>query len=480
MSTARLHWKVLLAAIGLGMFGLAAYNYVCCYCCAPIRLTLSGGNVCPLRSEMAKRICGEVRNEGIELAAVADTNSETICRDVDGHRLDLGLVLGGFAGDQYRNVRQVATLGVEPLHLLVRRDKLTSDRPSLEVLRGMRVSLGEQGTNGAKLASDLLRLAGFTPATAQIAGDFQAVFTRESETIAQLRTWKRAAAPVREVLAERLPDAFFIVDSLPSPLADELVKTAGYRLLPLPYATALRLNNRRDEAHIAGDLESSRIEAATIPAYTYGIVPAAPTEDCSTIGLRLLLVAHKDVSATSVVRLLRALDKGLAQRYHVDLDAISVNSEFAIHPGAAAFAKDRRPLSLGQMLEPLTNFLSVIGAGAAGGLALWGFVRGLMAVHPDVHLRQIDRIERLLSGSEHDESAPTVPREFIDYLEGRLAQIKQTAIEDYSSGRLQGEDALMSILTITADTRHLLMQRRKQLCQEITIPARSSRYIEAA
>ena len=38
----------------------------------------------------------------------------------------------------------------------------------------------------------------------------------------------------------------------------------------------------------------------------------------------------------------------------------------------------------------------------------------------------------------------------------------------------------MSILTLTADTRHLLVQRRKQLCQEITMPARPSRLSDAA
>ena len=284
--------------------------------------------------------------------------------------------------------------------------------------------LGEEGTNGAKLAVDLLRFAGLQPATANGTGDFEATYTREAETIAQLKTWKRAAAPVRAVLAERLPDAFFVVESLPSPLVDELVKTAGYQFVPLPYATALHLNNRRDDAHLEGRLESNRIEPVTIPAFTYGIAPASPPQDCQTFGLRLLLIAHKDVPHTAVVRLLRALDKGLAQRYHVDLDAVGVTSEFPIHPGAAAFAKDRRPLSLSQMLEPLTNFLSVIGAGAAGGLALWGFLRGLMAVHPDVHLRQIDRIERLLSGSEHDDSAPT-PAPRIHRLPRRPARANQ-------------------------------------------------------
>jgi hypothetical protein len=179
--------------------------------------------------------------------------------------------------------------------------------------------------------------------------------------------------------------------------------------------------------------------------------------------------------------LLRALDNGAAQRYHIELDAGDEASEFPLHPGAIAFAQGRRPLSVSQMLEPLTNFLSVLGAGAAGGLALWGFLRGLRAVHPDVHLRQIDRIERLLQGSELDDSAPTLPLDFINYLEGRLAQIKQAAIDDYGRGRLQGNDALMSILTLVADTRHLLVQRRKQVCVlEAAVPVRSNRLAEAA
>ncbi len=480
MSSTRLRWKFFLAVAGLAMLGLASYNYVACYCRAPIHLTLSGGNVCPLRSEMARRICGEVRNEGIALDAAPGTNSEAICAAVNARQLDLGLVLGGFPADAHPNVRQVATLGVEPLQLLVRSELLQSSLPSLELLRGRRVSLGERGSNGALLAADLLRFAGLRATTAEDAGDFEPDYTREGEMVAQLRTWKRAAPPVRAVLAERLPDAVFLVDGLPSALVDELVKTAGYQLVPLPYATALHLDNRRDHGDHERRLESSRVEPITIPVYTYGIQPAAPPQDCPTIGLRLLLVTHKDTSATAIVRLLRALDKGAAQRYRVDLDAGNVNSEFPLHPGADAFAKDRRPVSVSQMLEPLTNFLSVIGAGAAGGLALWGFLRGLRAVNPDIHLRQIDRIERLLSGSELDESAPTLPRDFIIFLEARLAQIKQAAIEDYADGRFTGDDALVSILTLIADTRHLLVERRKQLGKENSVPARSSRLADAA
>jgi TRAP-type uncharacterized transport system substrate-binding protein len=479
MSKSRLSWKIFLAVCGVLMVSLAGYNYLACYCSRPVRLTISGGNVCPLRSEMAKRICGEVGYEGIQLEAVFDTTSEKIYADVNAHHLDLGLVLGGFSKDDFPNVRQVAALGVEPLHLLVR-PALAAEMQSLGGLRGKRIALGQKGSNGSLLAVELLEFAGMRASTVSEVHDYEPVYTNEAEMIAQLETWSRAAAPVRAVLAERMPDAVFIVDSLPSLLVDQLVKTAGYRLVPLPYATALHLDNRRDHGHEGIRLESSRLESCVIPAFTYGIEPASPPQDCPTIGLRLLLVANKNVQSTSLLRLLRAFDEGAAQRYHIDLDAGNVNAEFPLHPGAVAFAQGRRPMSISQFLEPLTNVLSVLGAGAAGALAFWGFLRGLRAVGPDVHLRQIDRIERLLSGSEFDESAPKLPVEFINYLETRLAQVKQAAIDDYARGRMESDEALVGILTLIADTRHLLVQRRKQVCQEMKLPNRTSRFLDAA
>ena len=147
----------------------------------------------------------------------------------------------------------------------------------------------------------------------------------------------------------------------------------------------------------------------------------------------------------------------------VSLDVTNPNPEFPVHSGSEAFLRARRPIDLGEILGPTTDALSVFGATVAGCLAMWGFIRGLRAIHPDVHLRQIDRIERLLQGNELDESAPTLPREFLEYLEGRLSQIKQTAIEDYANGRLDGDEALVGILTLVADTRHLLAQRRTLL-----------------
>jgi hypothetical protein len=95
-----------------------------------VHLKLSGGNVCPLRSEMAQHICREVHDAGVVLQCATGTNSESICSAVDKGELDLGLVLGGFPKGRHPNVRQVAAFGVDPLHLLVRRDLIQVGPPS--------------------------------------------------------------------------------------------------------------------------------------------------------------------------------------------------------------------------------------------------------------------------------------------------------------------------------------------------------------
>ena len=481
MSSKRWRLKIAVGILGVLLVGWAGVNYVRMYCCAPIYLRLSGGEVCPLRSRMAKNICGEVRDAGVTLECVRGTNSESICSAVDKGDLDLGLVLGGCAPDSYPNVRQVAAFGVDPLHLLVRRELLNSGPPTLELLRGRRVSLGETGTNGAALAESLMCFAGLKPAAADRPGDFQAEHLRDRDLHLMLASIRRASPENRASFAAILPDAVFQVDTLPSPVVDELVRVAGYQLMPLPYATALHLDNRRDHGRAQGQLENDRLESVTIPAYAYGINPAVPAANCETVGLQLLLVANKDTSPTAVLRILRALDSEVAERYHLNLDIANQNYEFPLHPGANAFAKGRKPLMVGELLEPVSTFFSVAGAAGAGALAIWGFLRGLRAVHPDVHLRQIDRIERLLRGEEHDDAAPALPRDLVDYLETRLAVVKQTAIDDYSHHRITREEAVVSILTMVADTRQLLVQRRRQLDrEEECAPMRPNRLADAA
>lgn len=463
MRAARWRLRIVAGTIGLLLVGLAVFNYVRVYCCAPIHLTLSGSDACPLRSQMARTICGEVHDAGISLEAVAGSSSEAICASINKGDLDLGVVLGGFPQGEYKNVRQIASFGVDPLHLLVRRELLTLGPPTLEMLRGKRVSLGESGTNGALLAESLVRFAGLRPSSEQRSGDFRAEHMRETELHMALQAVRRASPASKASFMAILPDAVFVVDTIPAPIVDELVTIGGYQLIPLPFSTALHLDSRRDRGRTRNLLENSRLESVAIPAYTYGVNPAVPPASCETVGLRLLLIGNKHVSSSAIFRLLRTLDGEVASRFHINLTVADQDCEFPLHSGAAAFAKGRKPMIVGELIEPVQNFFSVAGAAAAGAFGVWGFFRGLRAVHPDVYLRKIARIERLARGDEQDVQAPALPRDFIDYLEAQLAVVKQAAIDDYAHRRLVGDEALVGILTLIADTRHLLAQRHHEL-----------------
>jgi hypothetical protein len=347
---------------------------------------------------------------------------------------------------------------------LVRRELASaSEGSSLEMLRGQRVSLGEAGSNGCRLAIDLLRLAGLEAGSATTPADFESDYATEHQLHDQAAEWRAASVGERLKLEKQLPDAVFIVDSLPSDLVDELVRQCDYQLVSLPFATALHLDSRRRHGAEAGGLRNDRVEKVVIPAFSYGIHPAMPAADCETIGLRLLLVANEATPSDALRDALRSFNDAVARHAQIKLDVTNANPEFPVHPGAEAFLRARRPINLDEILGPTTDALSVFGATIAGSLAIWGFVRGLRAVPPDVHMRQVQRVERLLHGNELDEAAPTLPREFLDYLESRLAQVKQAAIEDYTAGKMQGDEALVGILTLVADTRHLLAMRRKQL-----------------
>lgn len=465
MGNSQRWWTIGGGLLGVTLLTVAAYNYCRCYCGAAVRLSLSGGNVCPLRTEMAGRIAASISGN-VEVTVCSGTNSEQICAAVNDGELDMGLILGGLPTAAYGNVRQVAALGVEPLHLLVRRELLEANpAPSLEILRGLRVSIGEPGANGTRLAEDLLQLAGLMSDSSDPSSKFIAEHLAEPALLNQIVAWRDAPSSEKEALRKRLPDAAFVVDSMPSEVVDQLIRDGDYGLMPLPFATALHIDSRRNHSGERVHLRNDRVEAVTIPAFAYGIEPAAPAQNCETIGLRLLLVANKNVSSDALFDALSAMSDAVAAHTQVNLDATNANPEFPVHPGSEAFLRARRPLNVDEILGPTTDALSVVGASIAGCLAMWSFVRGLRAVQPDVHLRQIDRIERLLQGNELDESAPTLPREFLEYLESRLSQIKQAAIEDYANGRLDGDEALVGILTLVADTRHLLAQRRKQLSE---------------
>src|SRR5262249_50046707 len=160
------------------------------------------------------------------------------------------------------HVREVAPLYVEALHLLVKEEIADAVARSFGALRGRVVGMAPEGSTSAGLAMAVLEFAGVP-----VAGAGGAAGSRPRPLGVGARA---ASAPADD---SAFPDTIIHLATVPSKVALQLIHRAGYRLVPVPFAEAFRLNAiLSDDA--AGNIERRHVSDAVIPAFTYGTEPA--------------------------------------------------------------------------------------------------------------------------------------------------------------------------------------------------------------
>jgi TRAP-type uncharacterized transport system substrate-binding protein len=262
-------------------------------------LSMTAGQYRTTRNPLARALQDAGNAFGIKLEIRQGAGSEDTLDGVNAGKVDLALVQGGLHVDGRPNVRQVATLNIEPLHFLVKKELLERVSTNFAALEGKTVNLGTIGSGTNSLATEALAFAGLHPQNLGGKGGFLAMNLSNAELLAE----KDRA---------RLPDAILLVSSLPSEMTKHLVCERDYRLVPMSFGEAFSLDGlRADDGH-APAAEGSRIvrgrvQAVVIPAFTYQVEPPVPATALPTLGTRLLLVAHKDVNAGAVQRLVDAV-----------------------------------------------------------------------------------------------------------------------------------------------------------------------------
>ena len=123
-------------------------------------LTLTAGSLEGTRALLAEAIVEQAKSRGIILRLVETRGSEEALERLDSGGCDLALVQGGLKPRGRRDVRQVAALHVEPLHLLVKPEMAPGINGRLQSLKGRRINLGEPGSGTYCLASAALAFAG--------------------------------------------------------------------------------------------------------------------------------------------------------------------------------------------------------------------------------------------------------------------------------------------------------------------------------
>lgn len=413
-------------------------------------------DIVPTPAMMARRIAANAGRHGltVEFESRPVTSIEALDLIDRPNPIDVALVPGGVTERDYPEVRQVAELAIDPMHLLVRPELAARGLPGL---RGKRVNLGAPRSATNALARDLLSFAGLNPprpgSGSGAGGDYIAETRAPAELERDLARIRGLAGEDRGRAIAALPDAVFLLAPLPASLPRELADAAGYRLVPLAFADAYCLD-RLNPASL-GDVTINRsiFEPYEIPAYTYGIDPAVPAAPCRTVATRLILIAYAPTDPEAVSRLLETVyDTNLAglldARPLRDLSPI-----FPLHRGAEVYMRRNEPFFTPELISNVGKLAGGLGAFASGMVAFYGFLRLRQLRRFESYYHELRRLELVARGQEEDPRAPMDLPARRAYLEGRLLDLKSQALRDFAEGGLKGEGLMSGIVSLVNDTR---------------------------
>ncbi|HKI32933.1 MAG TPA: hypothetical protein VKA46_13860 [Gemmataceae bacterium] len=409
----------------------------------------------PNRALLAERIAQEADRHGLKVVLSREPHGSLDAIELvdQPNPIDLALVPGGVARREYANVRQVVALSPEPLQLLTRPDLAAE---GVRGLKGQRVCLGPATTSLHFLARDVLAFAGLRARAADRPGDYTAEESSPQELRQQLERLRGLTGAECERAVRDLPDAVFLLSSLPSILARDLVVLAGYRLVALPFAEAYCLDRIRPTETGEVRIDRASFSAIDIPAYTYNVDPPVPEKPCRTIAAPLLLIAYAPTEPEGVARMAETVFEepiaGLAR----PLPLRSQVPQFPLHVGAERFMRRNEPLLTPDLLSGLGKAAGGLGAFASGVVAVYGYLRLRQLRRFESYYQEIRRLELIARGQEADPDAPADPMARRVYLEERLLDLKSRALQDFANGGLKGEGLMSGIVSLVNDTRESL------------------------
>src|SRR4051794_22799307 len=179
----------------------------------------------PNRQVLARRIAAVARRRGLvlELSPRAHPSLESLKLVNAANPIDLAFVPEGVGRpEQFPNVRQVAALGIAPLHVMVRPELYESAARSLAALRGKRINCGSSSSVMRVLAHDVLRFSGLRRPTASDVGDYCDEVVPTQDLLARLEGIATLPPAQRAGALAALPDAALFLSTLPSLLARRL------------------------------------------------------------------------------------------------------------------------------------------------------------------------------------------------------------------------------------------------------------------
>ena len=414
---------VVLALVGVGLsflYDLLPRQYA---------LTISGGDILSNRHFLARLLQKEAINNGVALSLDPMSGTKEALVAVDEGKLDMAVIQDGLE-NRYPNVRQVAYIGPEPLHLLVKPEiKEISD------LVGRKVNLGSIQGGTRVVAKQVLEFSSLVAGVQYVETNYL------PEELLQMR-------------ADKLPDAIVIAALAPSDAVEFLVRERGFMLLEIPFPASLALR--------LGWVADSKILA-----YTYQVKPAVPARDIKTIGVNIHLVANKNVDPRAVYQVLEsfyAADIESELKLKVSEAQLTIASGYPLSEGSKLFLARKNPLFSTATLDKLKGLFGLVLSTLSTVLVVLRWFKGAEPAPPEPQwddeifvtwLSGVGEIERDFDVCV--ESPETMHARALQ-LQAQLAEIKTAALARAASAKLQNTQLPQLLLIAITDARARFMQ----------------------
>jgi TRAP-type uncharacterized transport system substrate-binding protein len=293
-------------------------------------LSLTGGGLLSNRHHLAKILSEEAGQQHLSIRVMPTTGSIQAMDLVDAGKLDMAFIQGGLDSN-YENIRHVATISPELIHVLVK-----PGIESIKDIRGKTVNMGSLAGGTRIVAKQIFDLSGLKNGVDYVEKNFS-----ERDLI--------------EMRPERLPDVIILISYAPSDVVDVMVKKHGYELLEMPFPPSLAIR-------------LGWVADAKILGYMYSIVPAVPPKDIQVIGVDLHLITNKNVDPRAVAGVIETLyGPRVANRFgqKIPESELLSPSGFPISSGTELYLSRKEPLlteALMDKLKALFGLLMTLGS----------------------------------------------------------------------------------------------------------------------
>lgn len=425
----------------------------------PPEIRLSAGPIGTRRYQVAEYFAEQAAEHQVTVKLVANAGSETCLEQLKSQQLDAAIVSNGVVVPNDDSIKVVGAIQIEAVHVLVRK-QIAEAGPLNQTIRGKRVNLGERGSTEWLLARDFLNFARLRLCTDAIGGDVYPMEYSKAELVRMSEEILHAQGAEKESLINELPDVLIILASMPSPIVQLLAEAADYRLMPLPAARAFMLDNIQDSKAQKTLIHRQFLEPTSILSHSYMVAGGLPQTDCATIGVRLLLVARRDLPESTVKHLSQALFEGEFANRIQPISPRELATPYAIHDGTVAYLDRDKPLAFNKVIEWASKGFSFFGAFSAGALSLYSLMKRRKARKPTDYFAEIRNVENVtavdavMPASQMHQQAKE--------LNERLVKLRNELIEDICEGRLKSDQMISNIIMMLTDARSNIAARERE------------------